>query len=67
MSKELKPNAKKNTKIVLEYLEKFPNAPSKTLARKIYEENKGFFNTFEHVYIRVDITEVKLATLIERT
>ena len=53
MSKQLKPNAKKNTKIVLEYLEKFPNAPSKTLARKIYEENKGFFNTFENVYIRV--------------
>ena len=53
MSKELKPNAKKNTKIVLECLEKFPNAPSKTLARKIYEENKGFFNTFENVYARV--------------
>ena len=53
MSKQLKPNAKKNTKIVLEYLEKFPNAPSKTLARKIYEENKGFFNTFDNVYIRV--------------
>jgi predicted phosphodiesterase len=53
MSKIPKANAKENTKIVLEYLEKFPNSPSKTIARKIYEENQGFFKDFESVYLRV--------------
>ena len=40
-------NTLKNTEIVFEYLEKFPEAPSKTLARKIYAENAGFFTSFE--------------------
>jgi len=43
----------KNTDIVHEYLEKFPEAPSKTLARKIYSENTGFFTSFESTYSRV--------------
>jgi predicted phosphodiesterase len=43
----------KNTEIVHEYLEKFPEAPSKTLARKIYNENTGFFSSFESAYSRV--------------
>ena len=33
---------KSNTKIILEYLEKFPNSPTKTLARKIYQENQEY-------------------------
>ena len=44
---------KKNTEIVFEYLEKFPEAPSKTLARKIYAENTAFFDSFEMAYSRV--------------
>ena len=44
---------KKNTEIVFEYLEKFPEAPSKTLARKIYAENTAFFDCFEITYSRV--------------
>jgi len=43
----------KTTEIVFEYLEKFPEAPSKTLARKIYAENTAFFTSFEVVYTRV--------------
>ena len=43
----------KNTEIVFEYLEKFPNAPSKTLARKIYAENTAFFDSFDIAYSRV--------------
>ena len=42
----------KDTEIVLEYLEKFPEAPSKTLARKIYSEN-NFLKSFESVYGKV--------------
>ena len=44
---------KKNTEIVFEYLEKFPEAPSKTIARKIYAENAAFFKNFEQAYLRV--------------
>ena len=44
---------KKNTEIVFEYLEKFPEAPSKTLARKIYAENTAFFDSFDTTYSRV--------------
>ena len=44
---------KKNTEIVFEYLEKFPEAPSKTLARKIYAENTAFFDSFDMAYSRV--------------
>lgn len=48
------PSAKKsNTNIILDYLEKFPNAPSRTLAKKIYNENSAFFTDFENVYFRV--------------
>lgn len=48
------PSAKKsNTNIILDYLEKFPNAPSRTLAKKIYNENSAFFTNAENVYIRV--------------
>ena len=58
-SKDLKsikriPNAKKkSTDIITEYLEKFPNSPSKAIARKIYSENIAFFDTYEIVYGRV--------------
>jgi predicted phosphodiesterase len=43
----------KNTEIVFEYLEKFPEAPSKTLGRKIYAENPAFFTSLEQAYVRV--------------
>ena len=35
--------------IVVKYLEKFPNTPSLTLARMIYEENNLAFTSVEHV------------------
>lgn len=53
MSKDNKRAFKENTKIVLDYLEKFPNSPSRTLAGKIYNENKAFFDNLETVYVRV--------------
>lgn len=43
MSKELK------SSIVKEYLDKFPNTPSLTLARTIYKDNKDVFTSAEHV------------------
>jgi predicted phosphodiesterase len=43
----------KNTEIVFEYLKKFPEAPSKTLGRKIYTENSAFFTSLEQAYLRV--------------
>ena len=45
-------NPHKDTDIVIEYLERFPEAPSKTLARKIYSENT-FLKSFESVYSKV--------------
>ena len=49
-----KKNSKKaSTNIILEYLRKFKDTPSKAIARKIYNENIGFFLTLEHVYTRV--------------
>lgn len=54
MSIVKQPNAKKsNTNIILDYLEKFPNAPSRTIAKKIYNENSAFFTDAENVYFRV--------------
>jgi predicted phosphodiesterase len=54
MSIVKQPSAKKsNTNIILDYLEKFPNAPSRTLAKKIYNENSAFFTDAENVYFRV--------------
>ena len=53
MESKLAKNAKETTKIILEYLEKFPNSPSKSLARKIYSENEGYFTVFENVYGRI--------------
>jgi len=46
-----KPNT--NTQIVFEYLEKYKDSPSKTIARKIYNENSAFFYNEEAVYLRV--------------
>ena len=43
----------KDTEIVFEYLEKFPNAPSKTLATKIYSEQSAYFKNFNSVYLKV--------------
>ena len=45
-------NRKKDTDIIIEYLNKFPEAPTKTLARKIYAEHPKF-TSFEGVYTRV--------------
>lgn len=42
--------AKPETKIILDYIERFPNAPARTLSRKIFEENKNFFDSFEKIY-----------------
>ena len=53
MENKLSSNAKVTTRIILEYLEKFPNSPSKTLARKIYSDNEGYFDKFENVYSKV--------------
>jgi predicted phosphodiesterase len=54
MSIVKQPSAKKsNTNIILDYLEKFPNAPSRTLAKKIYNENSAFFTDIENIYFRV--------------
>jgi predicted phosphodiesterase len=53
MNNNPKKVTKENTKIILEYLEKFPNSPSKTLAKKIYSENAGYFTVLENVYGRV--------------
>ena len=44
---------KPETKIILDYIERFPNAPARTLSRKIFEENKSFFDSFEKIYGRV--------------
>lgn len=41
------------TETIQKYLEKFPKSPSKTLARKIYNENKELFMNEESVYLRV--------------
>jgi hypothetical protein len=53
MNKNPKRVTKETTKIILEYLEKFPNSPSKTLATKIYSEHGGYFEKFDNVYTRV--------------
>ena len=45
-------NRNKDTDIIIEYLKKFPEAPTKTLARKIYAEHPKF-TSFEGVYTRV--------------
>jgi len=45
-------NRNKDTDIIIEYLQKFPEAPSKTLARKIYADHPTF-TSFEGVYTRV--------------
>jgi len=39
---------KQTTKIVLAYLERFPEMPNRTLARKIVEELPGVFKSDEH-------------------
>lgn len=36
-------------KIIIEYLKKFPTVPSHTLAKKIYSENKEYFNSIETI------------------
>jgi len=37
------------TKVIFEYLDKWPNVPNLTLARKIYKENPESFTGIEHV------------------
>lgn len=41
------------TEIVTEYLEKFPDVPNKTLARKIYNENKLVFTSLDSARSKV--------------
>ena len=53
MTKKNKGRFKETTNIILEYLKKFPNSPSKTLTRKIYDENSVYFNSFDNVYSQV--------------
>jgi predicted phosphodiesterase len=53
---------KESTKIILEYLEKFKDTPSKAIARKIYGENAGFFEHLEIVYTRVRYYRGQLGT-----
>ena len=36
-------------KVALEYLKKFPNLPTRTLATKIYNENKQLFKTYDNI------------------
>lgn len=40
-------------KVVLGYLERYPSAPSQTLARIIYKENPLIWMTFDAVYCMV--------------
>lgn len=35
-------------KVVKDYIERFPNTPSLTLAKKIFKENQPLFNNVEH-------------------
>ena len=51
-NKGSKYNKNKDTDIILEYLHNFPEAPTKTLARKIYADHPTFLS-FEKVYSRV--------------
>lgn len=53
MTKKTKGRFKETTNIILESLKKFPNSPSKTLARKIYDENSAYFKSFDNVYSQV--------------
>lgn len=46
-------NANPETKIILEYIAKYPDAPARVLARKIFQENKQFFDSQEKVYGRI--------------
>ena len=52
ISNGVKHNKQKSTEIILEYLEKFPESPSKGLARKIFSEYPTF-NSYDAVYGRV--------------
>ena len=52
ISNGVKHNKLKSTEIILEYLEKFPESPSKGLARKIISEQPTF-TSYESVYGRV--------------
>ena len=53
MTEKNKGRFKETTNIILESLKKFPNSPSKTLARKIYDENSAYFKSFDNVYSQV--------------
>lgn len=41
------------TKIVMEYLDRFPNSPTLTLAKKIFTENKATFINIENVRMKM--------------
>jgi predicted phosphodiesterase len=51
---------KENSKIITDYLDRFPNLPNMTLAKKIYNENKLQFNTLDTV--RTAIRKLKGAS-----
>ena len=46
-------NKQQTGKIILEYLERFPNLPSRTLASKIYNENNELFKDIESVRFHI--------------
>lgn len=46
-------NKQQTGKIILEYLERFPNLPSRTLASKIYNENNESFKDIESVRFHI--------------
>lgn len=52
ISNGVKHNKLKSTEIILEYLEKFPESPSKAIARKIFSDHPTF-SSYESVYGRV--------------
>lgn len=41
------------TRVIFEYLDKFPNAPSRTLARKIYNENPAIWTKETGIYTQI--------------
>jgi len=61
MNNGVKNNRKQATQIILEYLANFPEAPSKTLAKKIYADHPTF-SSFEAVYGRVRYYRGQLGT-----
>jgi len=39
---------KTSSKVIIEYLDRWPNVPNLTLAKKVYSENPKLFSNVEH-------------------